>query len=272
MERKQTTRMDKKIKQHLKTNKESWNKRTLYHVDSDFYDLQKFKRTKNSLKHIEIESLGNIKEKSILHLQCHFGMDSISLANLGAEVTAVDFSNEAIKYANKLSQELNINVDFVCSDIYDLNLSKKYDIVFVSYGAICWLPDLNLWAKIINLHLKRGGVFYIVDFHPVLGMFDEKINKIKYEYFNKKICIENVKGTYAVRDINEYFNNIEWSHSISEIISSLLKQKFILINFQEFDYSTYDCFDGLHEFEHEKFKFKNLNIDIPILFSLKFRK
>jgi len=264
--------MDKKIKQYLKINKVSWDKRTLYHVDSDFYDLKKFKKNKNSLKHIELKALGNIKGKSILHLQCHFGMDSISLSNLGAKVTAVDFSEEAVKYAQQLSKQLKLSVDFICSDIYDLNLYKKYDIIFVSYGAICWLPDLNLWAKKINLHLKKGGVFYIVDFHPVLGMFDEKIEKIKYEYFNKKTCIENVQGTYAAKDINEYFNNIEWSHSLSEIIGSLLNQKLILIDFQEFDYSTYNCFDGLYEFEDEKFKFKNLKTDLPILFSLKFRK
>ena len=264
--------MDKQINKYFELNKKSWNKRTSYHLNSDFYDLYNFKKSINSLKHIELEALGNLKDKSILHLQCHFGMDSISLANLGAKVTAVDFSSEAIKNGKELSKELETPVNFICSNVYDLCLSEEYDIVFVSYGAICWLNDLGLWAKVINLHLKKGGFFYIVDFHPVLGMFDDKIDKIKYEYFNKKACVENIQGTYAEKNIKVYFDNIEWSHSMSEVIGSLLSQNLTLMNFQEFDYSTYNCFEDLYQLEKEKFKFKNIKIDIPILFSLKFKK
>ena len=103
-------------------------------------------------------------------------------------------------------------------------------------------------------------------------MFDDKIDKIKYEYFNKKACVENIQGTYAEKNIKVYFDNIEWSHSMSEVIGSLLSQNLTLMNFQEFDYSTYNCFEDLYQLEKEKFKFKNIKIDIPILFSLKFKK
>jgi 2-polyprenyl-3-methyl-5-hydroxy-6-metoxy-1,4-benzoquinol methylase len=169
--------------QHIfAANKASWNKRAAIHKDSAFYDLDAFKKGKSSLNKVELAALGNVTNKRLLHLQCHFGMDTMSWAREGAIVTGVDLSDEAIRLAREINQELALNAEFICSNIYDLVneegkpvaglQSESFDIVFTSYGTIGWLPDLDQWAGIISLYLKPGGTFYIVDFHPALWMMD----------------------------------------------------------------------------------------------------
>ena len=171
--------MNKNYNKYFEANKALWNKRVDLHFNSEFYDKDKFKKSKNSLNSIELKELGDISGKTILHLQCHFGQDTLSLANLGAEVTGVDFSEEAIIKAKQLSNELNIKADFICSNIYDLKekLNGKFDIVFTSYGTIGWLPDINKWAEIISHFLKPKGQFLIVEFHPFIWMLDDKFRK-----------------------------------------------------------------------------------------------
>ena len=172
-------------KNYFDSNKELWNKKTAIHKNSDFYDLKGFMNGNNTLKDIELKELGNVKGKNILHLQCHFGLDTLSWARLGADVTGIDFSDEAISTAKQINKEAKLDAEFICSNVYDLKakLNKKYDIVFTSYGVIGWLPDLNRWADIINYFLNPGGVFYMVEFHPVLWMMDDDFKQIKYSYF-----------------------------------------------------------------------------------------
>ncbi|MEO6583015.1 MAG: class I SAM-dependent methyltransferase, partial [Ferruginibacter sp.] len=146
---------------HFNDNRLSWNKRTAVHKDSAFYNLAEFKSGAPSLNETEINALGDVQSKSLLHLQCHFGMDTMSWARLGATCTGVDLSDEAISLAKEINAELQLNCDFICCNVYDLkmHLDKKFDIVFTSYGTIGWLPDLDAWAEIVAHFLKPGGVF-----------------------------------------------------------------------------------------------------------------
>jgi len=171
---------------HISANKELWNKRVAVHLKSDFYDLPSFKAGNTSLNNIELQALGNVKGKSLLHLQCHFGMDTLSWAREGAIVTGVDFSAAAIEEAGLLAKETGLDAKFICSDIYDLpqNLNEKFDIVFTSYGVIGWLPDLDKWAPVISHFLNPEGVFFIAEFHPVLWMMDDGFSFLKHSYFN----------------------------------------------------------------------------------------
>src|ERR1700748_3023902 len=133
-------------------NKEAWNKKTAVHVDADFYDVPAFLNGKNSLHTTELNLLGNVKGKSILHLQCHFGLDTLSLARMGAKVTGIDLSDKAIAKARELNTKLGLDATFICCDIYDLpqNLNEKFDLIFTSYGVLGWLPDLQKWAAVID--------------------------------------------------------------------------------------------------------------------------
>jgi 2-polyprenyl-3-methyl-5-hydroxy-6-metoxy-1,4-benzoquinol methylase len=169
---------------YLNINRKLWNDKTSVHYQSDFYDVKSFIKGKDSLNPIEIELLGDISGKSILHLQCHFGMDSISLARRGGMVTGIDLSDQSIKQAKDLNERSGTKVDFILSDVYSLpqNLNKQFDIIFTSYGTVGWLPDMDKWAGVIQHFLKPGGKFIMVEFHPVVWIFDDNFKEIIYKY------------------------------------------------------------------------------------------
>jgi len=191
-----------KEQHYLDINRASWNSRTDSHLKSEFYDLPGFLQGRSSLNDIELDLLDDIQGKTILHLQCHFGQDTISLSRLGAEVTGVDLSDKAIESARKIAEQTNADVRFICCDLYDLpnHLDQQFDYVFTSYGTIGWLPDLDKWAKVISSFLKPNGKFVFVEFHPVVWMFDDNFEKIGYRYFNSGAIIETANGTYADRN------------------------------------------------------------------------
>lgn len=182
---------------YVSVNRELWNIRTAIHVQSPYYKVKQFQTNKSFhvLHQTELDLLGDIHEKRILHLQCHFGMDTLSLARLGAKhVIGVDLSNVAIDKARQLAKETNLDeiVDFICCDIYDLEQhlpieeNTRFDIVFTSYGTTKWFPDLNKWAQLIQRYLKDNGMFVIVDFHPMFWTFDDRYEHLAaYSYFNQ---------------------------------------------------------------------------------------
>ena len=212
--------------QYFEANKEGWNKRTAVHKDSAFYDVESFKAGKSSLNKLELDELGDVKGKSLLHLQCHFGMDTLSWAREGAIVTGIDLSNEAIDLARSLSSEMNIPANFICCNVYDLpaHLDEKFDVIFTSYGVIGWLPDLNKWASVVAQFLKPGGTFYMAEFHPVVWMMDENFERIKYYYHNQEVIAEVTTGTYTDRNADIEYKEYSWNHSLSEVINSLISK------------------------------------------------
>lgn len=258
--------------EYIKVNKDLWNAKTDIHVKSKFYDVESFKKGKSSLNYLELEALGDVKGKSILHMQCHFGQDSLSWARLGAKVTGVDLSDKAIEAARALNDELGLDAEFICSDIYSLPsvLDKKYDIVFTSYGVIGWLPDLEKWAEVISHFLKPGGMFYMAEFHPFVWIFDTDIKNIKYSYFGNEVSIEE-NGTYTDGGDDFRHMSYEWNHSLSEVLNSLKKQKLEIVEFNEYPFSFYDCFkrELLVKDKNGYWQFKGIEGKIPIMFSVK---
>lgn len=258
------------MEDYIKKNKELWNSRTNFHVGSAFYDMDSFLKGKSSLNNIELELLDDVKGKTILHLQCHFGQDSLSLARMGAQVTGVDLSDNAIAKANELNKQLNLNAEFVCCDIYDLpqHLSKKFDIVFTSYGTIGWFPDLNKWAKIVSDYLTPGGKFVFAEFHPAVWMFDNDFTKIQYSYFNDEVIVEKEQGTYADKDAPISLESVTWNHPIDKVLNALISNGLTIKSFNEYNYSPYNCFSHTEEFEPGKFRIKHLGNKIPMVYSL----
>ncbi len=253
---------------YLNINRKSWDARTLVHVHSKFYGMNEVLDGKSTLNDIELQLLGNLKGKSILHLQCHFGLDSISLARLGAQVTGVDFSQKAIEQALELNKKTGQNANFIFSDVYELNLAERFDFIFTTYGVIGWLPDMDRWAKIISKHLKPGGKLIFVEFHPIVWMFDNKFKYIAYNYSKAEEIIEDEKGTYADRNAELNLTTVTWNHSLSEVIGSLIKAGLEIKHFEEYDYSPYNCFEETVEFEKGKFRIKHLGNKIPMIYSL----
>jgi 2-polyprenyl-3-methyl-5-hydroxy-6-metoxy-1,4-benzoquinol methylase len=259
-----------KEQNYIEINRQSWNNRTETHLKSEFYDLDGFLKGKTSLNEIELNLLGEIKGKTILHLQCHFGQDTISLSRLGADVTGVDLSDKAIESAKQIANDTNSNTKFICCDIYELpnHLDEKFDIVFTSYGTIGWLPDLDKWAKIISKYLKPNGQFVFVEFHPVVWMFDDNFDKIGYRYFNSGAIVETKSGTYADKTANLTVSDVSWNHGISEVLNSLINNGLEVKSLDEFDYSPYDCFNKMVEFEHKKYRIEHLGNKIPMVYSI----
>lgn len=259
---------------YFQSNRELWNKKTTIHKSSDFYDLESFKNGSIALKEIELKELGNVSGKSLLHLQCHFGLDSMSWSRLGAEVTAVDFSDEAVGTAEDIKLELGFNTNFICCNIYDLKeqLDQKFDIVFTSYGVLGWLPDLNLWADVVNHFLNPGGVFYIVEFHPVIWMFDDDFSKLSYSYFNQGVIEIDAEGTYTDRNADLKHKEYCWNHSISEVVNALINHDLNIEFINEHDYSPYDCFANTVKNRFGNFFIKGYEHILPMLYSLKATK
>jgi SAM-dependent methyltransferase len=269
---------------YFEANKNLWNQRTAVHKDSEFYNLAAFKTGENVLTPIELNEVGDVKGKSLLHLQCHFGMDSLNWARLGADVTGVDLSDVAIKEAKLLNDELKMNANFICCNIYDLLTENQrhakapllegfgeaaFDIVYTSYGTIGWLPDLKPWATIIAERLKPGGFFYMADFHPVLWMFDDDFTHIRYAYENREVIITENYGTYTDRNAEIKGKEYSWNHSISELMNALIAAGLNVEFFNEYMYSPYPCFSNMVETQKGQWQIKGLEGKIPMVYSLK---
>ena len=262
------------MKDYLTANRKWWNDVAPIHWKSKLYDLEAFKKGKSSLVSIEQDELVNVKGKTLLHLMCHFGMDTLSWARKGAIVTGVDLSDGSIKLAKKLSREIGVPATFICSDIYKLPevLDKKFDIIFTSYGVLCWLSSIEKWAKIINSFLKEGGTFYIVELHPFTNILSYDF-KLYYNYFKRGPYIDDSDGTYTDWDANVKGFTYEWSYMVSDVINSLTKEGLKIEFMHEFPFSMYDQFPGFMEQNQKgQYVLKNKRIKIPLLFSLKATK
>ena len=255
---------------YKKINKAAWNLKTNIHINSEFYDNESFLKGKSSLKHIELELLGDINGKSILHLQCHFGQDTISLSRLGGKVTGIDLSDKAINYAQNMAKGLKTDTQFICSDIYELPnvLDNKFDVVFTSYGVIGWLPDMEQWAKIVAHYLKPGGQFIMVEFHPVVWMFDDDFKSIDYSYFKGAEIIEQLEGSYADRNATINYSTITWTHSLSEVIYNLIRAGIHITKFEEYNYSPYNCFKHTIQVDKDKYRIRHLSNKLPMTYAI----
>jgi SAM-dependent methyltransferase len=260
----------KEASDYININKQTWNDKTDVHIASEFYDMKGFLEGKSTLNTIELELLGNVKDKKILHLQCHFGQDTMTFARMGAKATGIDFSDKAVEKAREFSAKLNLDTSFICCDIYDApkHIDEQFDIVFTSYGTIGWFPDLDKWAKVVSHFLKPNGQFIMADFHPVVWMFDNDFKEVFYSYFNIEPIIEEESGTYAETEADLQTKSIGWNHPISEILNSLLQSGLELKQFNEYDYSPYNCFNEMEEFEKGKFCIKTFGNKIPMVYSI----
>jgi len=213
-------------------NEELWNAWTAVHAAGDFYDLEGFKAGGIRIRPYEIELLGDVTGKSLLHLQCHFGIDTLSWARLGARVTGADLSPDAIELARVLADELGFpEARFVCSNLYDLPeaLDGSFDIVYTSRGVLGWLPDIRAWARVVAHFLAPGGTFFITEAHPVMNVFENEgvapgELRLTYPYWEHREPLTfAVKGSYAdpdadVGDLTEH----SWDHGLGEIVTALV--------------------------------------------------
>ncbi|NLP56796.1 bifunctional 2-polyprenyl-6-hydroxyphenol methylase/3-demethylubiquinol 3-O-methyltransferase UbiG [Lutibacter sp. B1] len=266
----------KKFDEYFKVNKETWNKKVSIHAKSEFYDVEVFKKGKTSLNKFELDEVGDVNAKTLLHLQCHFGQDTLSWSRLGAKCTGIDLSDEGIKQAKLLNMELGLDASFIESNLYDVSqkVKGKFDIVFTSYGVIGWLPDLKTWAEIIASKLKKGGFFYMIEFHPIVWMFDylQTPPKLVYPYQNSEVIYEEYKGTYTNRDADIISKEYGWNHGLGEVISALTNAGMHIEFLHEFEKSPYNILPEMVEVNDGMFTLKNNENLFPLLYSIKATK
>jgi len=258
----------------FEANRALWNARVPHHLTSRMYDMEGFLAGKNSLTDLELQLLGDVKGKRILHLQCHFGQDTLSLARMGAEVTGLDISDAALDEASRLSKQLGLKAEWVLSNVIDHvpALDGRFDIVLTSYGTIGWLPNLKPWAANIKRYLKPEGRFVFVEFHPVLWMFDNDFTHVQYSYFNREAIIEEEQGTYADRDAPIRTKSFSWNHDLGEVMSAVLEEGLMLERFSELDGSPHDCFAKTVHGEDGLYRIKGMEGMIPMVYGLRMRK
>ena len=265
------------VRGYREANRQIWNTWTPYHVESGFYDVEGFKkgqrRDRSGNDALEIEAVGDVVGKSLLHLQCHFGLDTLAWARRGATVTGVDFAEEAIKTARALAAETGVPATFVHSDIYDLpsRLDGQFDIVFTSHGVLCWLPDLEAWAQVIVHFLRPGGVFHIIEVHPFATVFDDARSdgelRPAYPYFHE---IEPIRsegnGSYAAPAAPIKSVSYQWAHSMGEILNSLIKAGLRIEALNEYPVGGWAVFPWMVERPDGLWELPPQQRSIPLMF------
>jgi len=218
--------------EYFRTNRDFWDEAVGVHARSTgphAYNVDAFKRGLTALHAIELREVGDVAGKDLLHLQCHFGMDTLSWARLGAQVTGVDFSPKGIDQARALASELKIDARFILSNLYDLrrNLEGDFDVVFTSYGALLWLPDLAAWGRIVSHYLRPGGFFYVVEAHPFADVFYDgndatDLNVGRSYWPSSQPTRVEEDGDYADPSAHlEHQVTFEWDHTLGEVVDAL---------------------------------------------------
>lgn len=265
---------------YTRTNRQNWNERVPIHARSRMYDVAGFRAGTSSLHSIEEQELGNdVPGKRLLHLQCHFGLDTLSWARRGAYVTGVDFSPVAIKLAQQLGDELHIPATWVCADVLALRdaVAEQYDIVYTSYGVLPWLADLQRWAHGITASLAPGGVFYIVEDHPFCFVFRDDDDAMKFEvahdYFPHAEPTRWEAGpTYTDGDEIVPTPNYEWTHSLGEVVTALAAAGLQIDYIHEFPVCAWRRFPWLEQGTDGWWRRRANEPAVPLTFSLRATK
>ena len=235
----------------MQANRGLWDEWAKLHVHSEMYAHESFLRGRNSLNPLELSEMGSVQGKRLLHLQCHFGHDTLSWARLGAEVTGMDFSHEAINIARQTADGLDLPARFICCNLYDLpqHLDETFDVVFTSYGVLTWLPDLRKWAHIAARYVKPGGSFYMAEFHPFSMVFNDESEQVeqRYAYFNEGAIVLPAQGSYADREADVHGVTYEWSYPLGEVLTALIDAGLRIQFVHEFPYTCYQAFPWLEQ-------------------------
>lgn len=207
-------------------NRALWDERVPIHVGSRFYDVEGFLTGRTSLRGFELKELGDVEGRTLVHLQCHFGQDTLSWARRGARVSGLDFSRPAVEAARELAARAGLKADFVEGDVYDAAErlgGRRFDVVYTGLGALNWLPDLTGWAQVVAGLLEPAGHLYLAEFHPVTEVFGDDDLAIVRGYFDPEARKWDEPGTYTDLDAPTVHNrSVEWTHGVGQVVSAVL--------------------------------------------------
>ncbi len=263
--------------QWRETNRENWDERVPIHVSGEFYDVEGFKAGAERLRPFELDEVGDVSGKDLVHLQCHFGVDTLNWARRGANVTGLDFSGPAVQAATKLAGEMGIDADFVESDVYDaVNAlgGRDFDIVYTGLGALIWLPDIERWAKVVSELLRPGGFLYLAEFHPFTNVFGDDDLTMEHSYFHKEEpTVWDEPGTYADFVAETVHNrSYEWTHTISDVVNAVIGAGLTIELLNEHDYTLFPRWPILEKSGFDTYRLPERTPDLPLMYSLRARR
>ncbi|MGP1253423.1 MAG: class I SAM-dependent methyltransferase [Kiloniellales bacterium] len=222
--------MSGNLESWLAANRANWDERAAIHRrdSSGFYQVARFLAGEETLNAIEARELPELRGKRVVHLQCHFGLDSLNLVRRGAQVTGLDFSPVAVSAARSLAAEAGLSADFVQGDLYKAPelIAGQADLVYVTWGAINWLPDIAGWARVVAALLKPGGQLYLAEAHPNSMAMEEVEGRLTPTWDlptppDKPLTTEEPNTYNGDPTLLENVRNYEWLHSLSQVLAAL---------------------------------------------------
>ncbi|TDD77785.1 class I SAM-dependent methyltransferase [Actinomadura darangshiensis] len=262
---------------YLRVNQALWDERVPIHLASDFYDLAGFKAGGQTLRPFELDEVGDVTGRELVHLQCHFGLDTLSWARRGAHVTGLDFSEKAIGAARAVAEETSLQARFVAADVYDATtvLGETYDIVYTGLGALCWLPDIDRWAGIAASLLRPGGFVYLAEFHPFADTLDDEEGRtLTYDYFAEgpQIWDEPGAGSYADPQAPvKHTRSVEFSHGLGKVVTALTTAGLQIDFLHEHDYTLWQRFSVLEK-HNTAYRLPKGHPRLPLMYSIRATK
>ncbi|MFF4248170.1 class I SAM-dependent methyltransferase [Streptomyces sp. NPDC001822] len=260
------------------TNRARWDERVPIHAAGEFYGLDAFLAGRDALRAFEVEEVGDVTGRTLLHLQCHIGVDTLSWARHGAaQVVGLDFSEPAVETARGLARSLELTPEraaFVAADVYDAAQAvpdSAYDIVYTGFGALNWLPDLRRWAETAASLVAPGGFLYVAEFHPLTECLDDETgSRITYDYFSGDPWVDESPGTYADRHATTVHNrSVEWQHPVGEVVSTLAEAGLRIEFLHEHDASLFPRYPVLERHRDGYYRFPAGRPRIPMVYSVK---
>jgi SAM-dependent methyltransferase len=267
--------MDREAIDWRELNRANWDDRVPVHLGSEFYDVAGFRAGASSLRPFESAEAGDVTGKRLVHLQCHVGLDTLSWAKLGATVTGLDFSEPAIKAARSLAADLDVDASFVVADVYDAVAAldgRRFGVVYTGTGALVWLPDLTRWAQVVAALLEPGGLFYLVEGHPIAQVLDEaQGTSVVLDYFREQPWLEDHPYSYTDGPALQHTRSVQFQHGLGQVVTALAAAGLRIEFLNEHDFDCYQRFQSL-ERHGSQYRLPSGHPRIPMMYSLRARR
>ncbi|MET9296049.1 class I SAM-dependent methyltransferase [Streptomyces sp. NPDC003077] len=263
----------------IQANQANWDARTPIHIASDFYGQR---ITSDWFASFEWEDLGDLDGRDVVHLQCHLGTETVAFADLGARTVGLDFSEAALKEARRLADESGRDIEFVWSDVHravEALGGRRFDVVYTGKGALCYLPDLTAWARVVRDLLRPGGMLYLVEFHPLLNALgpvsgpDGDELTLRHDYLAGRGPIRS-DNPYTYTDgppVEGATTSYEWRHGLGEIVGALTGAGLTVDVLRETDLLPWKRFEAMERAENGWWRLPADQPKIPLLFALRAR-
>jgi SAM-dependent methyltransferase len=256
----------------LAVNQENWDARVAVHAASDFYDLRGFRAGACTLRPFELDEVGAVTGRRLVHLQCHMGQDTLSWARRGARVTGLDFSSAAIDVARVLADDLDLRDQsrFVVADVYQAAsaLGERFDIVYTGLGALVWLPDLDRWARVVTSLLEDGGLLYLAEFHPVTDVLDDDGRAVEHDYFDTAPVAYECGDTYTDGPELTHRTSVQFHHTLADVITAIARAGLRIEFLHEHPTTLFRRYAGLEAVD-QGYRFPAGRPRIPMMYSLR---